>query len=66
MEWFGAEEAELPLDIVSTADESFLTSSTRDVHPLTTVDDRHWVSIGNVVADLVKEFHFRAASDIDP
>ena len=66
MEWFGAEEAELPLDIVSTADESFLTSSTRDVHPLTTVDDRHWVSIGNVVADLVKEFHFRASSDIDP
>ena len=66
MEWFGAEEAELPLDIVSTADEAFLTSSTRDAHPLVTVDDRHWASVGTVVADLVKEFFSCAASDIDP
>jgi branched-chain amino acid aminotransferase len=33
-------ETALPLDVLATADEVFLTSSTRDVHPLTSVDGR--------------------------
>ena len=33
-------EASLPYDVLRTADEVFITSSTRDVHPVAKVDDR--------------------------
>jgi len=66
IEWFGAQEAELPLEVLATADAAFLTSSTRDVHPLVRVDDREWGSPVAIVEDLVHEFQVRAATDLDP
>jgi len=66
IEWFGAQEAELPLEVLATADAAFLTSSTRDVHPLVRVDDRDWGSPVPMVEDLMREFDSRAATDIDP
>lgn len=33
-------EADLPFDVLSRCDELFLTSSTRDVHPVSHIDDR--------------------------
>ena len=66
IEWFGAQEAELPLEVLATADATFLTSSTRDVHPLVRVDNREWGSPVASVEDLVHEFQVRAATDLDP
>ena len=40
LEVTNAEEAELPIDVLATADEIFLTSSTRDVQPVRLVDGR--------------------------
>ena len=65
-EWFGAHEADLPLEALACADEAFLTSSTRDVHPLHRVDDRFWDSVGPVTRELISGFADREAADIDP
>lgn len=66
IEWFGASEVDLPLDVVRTADEVFITSSTRDVHPVIRADERIWVDVGVRSALLREEFIARAHRDIDP
>jgi branched-chain amino acid aminotransferase len=66
LEWFGAREQVLPIEVLEEADEAFLTSSTRDVHPLVRVDDRRWDVAGAVSAELREAFAARAAQDIDP
>ena len=58
-------EADLPYDILATADEVFITSSTREVHPVDRVDDR-LVAVGPITADVAAEFARRAAQDLDP
>ena len=65
-EWFDAQESDLPLEALATAEEAFLTSSTRDVHPLHRVDDRSWESVGSVTRELIRGFAAREAADIDP
>ena len=59
------EERPLPLDILHTADEVFITSSTRDILPVHAVDDRR-VDPGPVTARAARVFTERAAKDIDP
>jgi branched-chain amino acid aminotransferase len=66
LEWFDATEQALPLDVLATADEVFLTSSTRNVHPVVRADDRAWPEAGPVSRDLRVRFDERADSDIDP
>lgn len=66
LEWFDAEEAELPLAALQEVDEVFLTSSTRDVHPVVRADDRSWADPGPVAAALQREFAAHAAGLIDP
>ena len=58
-------EAHLPLDVLSSADEVFITSSTRDVHPVVRVDDRA-IEAGPVTARLAATFGSRARVEIDP
>jgi len=69
LEWAPAvvpvREADLPYDVLMTADEVFITSSTRDVHPVDRIDDRALV-VGPVTADVAAEFSRRAALDVDP
>ena len=50
----------------STADEVFLTSSTRNVHPVVRVDDRAWAAAGPVSRELQAAFDARADALIDP
>lgn len=38
IEWAGAEEADLPLSALASADEAFLSGTTRDVQPIRAVD----------------------------
>ncbi len=66
LEWFGADEVTVPADALFTADEVFVTSSTRNVHPVVRVDDRSWPGAGPVSRDLRAAFDARAAADIDP
>lgn len=64
--WFGGEEVDLPMDVLAEADEVFITSSTRNVHPVVRVDDREWSLPGPVSRDLQASFDDAAARDIDP
>jgi branched-chain amino acid aminotransferase len=65
LEWTPAVERELPLNILQSAEEIFLTSSTRDVHPVTRVDDRV-LGIGSVTTTIRDAFLTASAADIDP
>ena len=59
------EERALPLDVLRTADEVFITSSTRDVFAVHAVDDRE-LAPGPVTARAAKVFAERSAADGDP
>ncbi|MDZ7675238.1 MAG: aminotransferase class IV [Acidimicrobiales bacterium] len=60
------EEASLSMDDLARADEVFLTSSTRDVHPQHAVDDRRLDAPGPHSATVVEAFAALAADDLDP
>ena len=65
LEWFDAKEAQLGFEVLRTADEVFLTSSTREVHPVERLDDR--VLGGRPVStELRARFHERAVQDVNP
>lgn len=66
LEWFDVLEADMPLDALAEADEIFLTSSTRDVHPVTRLDERSWPEAGPISAQLQRAFAERASQDVDP
>jgi branched-chain amino acid aminotransferase len=66
MEWFGAEERAMPIEVLTEADEIFVTSATRSVHPVVRVDDRTWSIPGPISRDLRAAFDAQAAKDIDP
>ncbi|MBI1376399.1 MAG: 4-amino-4-deoxychorismate lyase [Frankiales bacterium] len=60
-----AREGHLPYDALLTADEVFITSSTRDVHPVVRVDDRE-LAVGPVTTLLADLFEQRRKADVDP
>lgn len=65
LEWSEIQELDLDLEILRTADEIFLTSSTRDVHPVTRVDDRE-MEVGPVTSGIRETFRLRSSADLDP
>jgi branched-chain amino acid aminotransferase len=65
LEWSDAREADLPGDALSTATEVFLTSSTRDVQPVSRVDERD-LPTGERTRTIAAEFARRSALDVDP
>lgn len=65
LEWCDVVEEVLPLEILHSADEVFLTSSTRDVHPVTRVDDRE-LQVGSVTARIRDTFRLKSSADLDP
>ncbi|WAL94387.1 aminotransferase class IV [Streptomyces sp. Je 1-369] len=67
VEWTGARETDLPLDVLDRADEVFLTSTLRDVQGVHRVDDRQLPAApGPVTAKAMRIFDERAADDLDP
>ncbi|MGW8766012.1 aminotransferase class IV [Streptomyces sp. NPDC055815] len=67
VEWTGAEETDLPLDVLESADEIFLTSTLRDVQAVHRVDGRELTGApGPVTAKAMRIFDERAAADRDP
>lgn len=65
IEWCGAEERSLSFSVLEEASEVFLTSSTRMVHPVTSIDGRAR-SAGAVTQEAVRTFALRASQDLDP
>ncbi len=65
LEWSHACEAELDLAVLASADEIFLTSSTRDVHPVTRADDRE-LGIGPITSAIRDAFGVKSSADLDP
>jgi branched-chain amino acid aminotransferase len=69
LEWAPAvvpvREADLPYDVLLSADEVFITSSTRDAHPVVRIDDRE-LAAGPITLDVAEEFARRAAAEVDP
>ncbi|EMF00804.1 aminodeoxychorismate lyase [Streptomyces mobaraensis NBRC 13819 = DSM 40847] len=67
LEWTGAHETDLAMDVLDRADEIFLTSSLRDVQALHTLDGRRLPGApGPVTTDVMRTFAERSAADIDP
>lgn len=58
-------EQPLPFDVLQTADEVFLTSSTRDVQGLTRIDDRE-LAVGPVTNQIAAGFDALIAETTDP
>ncbi|MBM7787840.1 aminotransferase class IV [Tenggerimyces flavus] len=66
LEWAGGEEADLPLGSLEAAEEIFLTSTTRDVQAVHTLDGRPLVSPGPITAKALETFTRMAAEHVDP
>ncbi|MFJ3585640.1 aminotransferase class IV [Streptomyces sp. NPDC090127] len=67
VEWTGAVEADLPLDVLESAEEIFLTSTLRDIQAVHRVDGRATTPApGPVTAKAMRVFDERAGADRDP
>jgi branched-chain amino acid aminotransferase len=65
LEWTGAEEADLPLSALADVEEAFLTSTTRDVQPITRIDGRE-LPVGPLTREAREVFSALAAEKVDP
>ncbi|MBG7703886.1 aminodeoxychorismate lyase [Streptomyces sp. MC1] len=67
IEWVGAKETDLPLDVLQRADEVFLTSTLRDVQALHQIDDRELPGAGGpVAAEAMRIFDEQAGRNLEP
>ncbi|WP_433337879.1 aminotransferase class IV [Spirillospora sp. CA-294931] len=67
LEWAGGEEEDLPLEDLYRADEAFLTSTTRDVQPIATVDGKALATApGPVTSKAMEVFAARGRELLDP
>lgn len=69
LEWTDAVETDIPIGVLETADEVFLTSTTRDVQPVTTIvwdDRRRTLPAGPVTAAFAETFARRSAENPEP
>ncbi|WP_369167988.1 aminotransferase class IV [Streptomyces sp. R28] len=67
IEWTGAKETDLPLEVLERAEEVFLTSTLRDVQGVHRVDERELPgSAGPVAAKAMRIFDERSGDDLDP
>jgi branched-chain amino acid aminotransferase len=71
LEWCAADgvavvEQALPLDVLGRADEVFLTSSIKDVFPVSAVDRRSLAAPGPVTARVMQVWAAHAALGVDP
>jgi branched-chain amino acid aminotransferase len=67
IEWAGAEEEDLTLDTLASADEAFLSGTTRDVQAIRRVDGTELPSVAGPVTKKAAEiFALRSAESPDP
>ncbi|MFE2169601.1 aminotransferase class IV [Streptomyces sp. NPDC059447] len=67
VEWSGAKETDLPVEVLDQAEEVFLTSSLRDVQAVVRIDARELgTAPGPVTAEAMRIFDAKAGADLDP
>jgi branched-chain amino acid aminotransferase len=66
LEWTDAEEADIPMSALAEADEVFLTSSLRDIHPVHRLDTRDLPAPGPLTRAALATFTAKANDNIDP
>ena len=67
IQWCGASERDLPMSALTEAQEVFLTSSTRDVQPVSAVDGRAVPNApGPLTRSVQRIFAERSAQEMDP
>lgn len=66
LEWGLATEKPLTIEDLEAADEVFLTSSTRDVHPLTKLGDREWNEPGTETRFVAAQYIRTISQNVDP
>jgi branched-chain amino acid aminotransferase len=66
IEWCGVREADLATTVLATAEEVFITSSTRDIQAVHSVDDRSYPAPGPITTQARKTFAERSRADVDP
>jgi branched-chain amino acid aminotransferase len=66
LELVDVDESPIAMTDLATADEVFLTSTTRDVQPVAHLDDRELPAPGPVTAKVMEAFAAVAAADPDP
>ncbi|MEU7857694.1 aminotransferase class IV [Nonomuraea sp. NPDC049141] len=67
LQWCGGEETDVPMSALYTAEEAFLTSTTRDIQPIRLVDETELpVAPGPITAKAMRIFAEHAAADLNP
>ncbi len=66
LEWFGAREIDEPVDVLTSAEEIFLVSTTRDVQPVSRCDGRELTAPGPVTSEAMRMWTERESLDLDP
>ena len=66
LEWYGGREIDEPIDVLASAEEVFLVSTTRDVQAVTRCDDRELPGPGPVTTECQKVWATREAENVDP
>lgn len=67
VEWTGAQETDLPFDVLDRAEEIFLTSTLRDIQSVHRIDGRELSGgPGPVTAKAMRVFDERSGDDLDP
>lgn len=66
VQWCDVEEVTLPMSVLQSADEIFITSSTRDVSPVSMIDERELAAPGPVTARIARQYAEQIALDPDP
>jgi branched-chain amino acid aminotransferase len=66
LEWCGGTEVDEPVEVLRTAEEIFLVSTTRDVQAVVRCDDRDLPGPGPVTSRCAEVWAEREAADVDP
>jgi branched-chain amino acid aminotransferase len=66
LEWYGGREVDEPIEVLATADEIFLVSTTRDVQAVSRCDGRQLAAPGPVTAACQKVWAEQEAEQPDP
>jgi branched-chain amino acid aminotransferase len=66
LEWYGGREVDEPVDVLRSADEVFVVSTTRDVQAVARCDGRELVAPGPLTHECMRVWAAREVDDVDP
>ena len=66
LEWYDVREVDEPIEVLDSADEIFLLSTTRDVQGVHRWNDRDLEAPGPITRELMELWAAREAEDVDP